>query len=153
MYPKTGEPEDYILLEPHSLSLTEEMESLWEVVLEQHGSVERIQVGHRSWDVSIYLVLSSWDGSDLFRAKGVGYNYASERAKQWLEQQVPEWARFEDALTDSHIEECPKWILPPSLDDELRELVHKGKVISAVVRYQHETGCNLATARRYIDSL
>ena len=153
VYPQTGEPEDYILLAPHSPSLADDMEPLWEMVLEQSASVERIQVGPLSWDVSIHLVLSSWDGADLFRAKGVGYNYLSARAKQWLEQQVPEWVGFEEALTDSHIEEKSRWSPPPSLDDELRELLHEGKVISAVIRYQHETGCSLAAARRYIDSL
>jgi hypothetical protein len=153
MYPQTGEPEDYILLEPHSPSLADNMESLWEIVLQQSASAERIQVGPRSWDVSTRLVLSSWDGADLFRAKDAGYNYVSARAKQWLEKRIPEWVRFEEALTDSHIGESPSWTAPPTLDDELRELVSAGKVISAVIRYQREKGCSLATAREHIDSL
>ena len=153
MYPETGEPEDYIFLQPHSLSLASGMEPLWEMVLEQTASVERVQVGPRSWDVNIYLVLSSWNGSDFFRAKGVGYNYVSERAKQWLEQEVPEWIGFEEALTDSQMAECVRWTPPPSLDDELRELVRQDKVISAIIRYQQVKGCSLADARAYIESL
>jgi hypothetical protein len=129
VYPQTGEPEDYILLEPHSPSLAYNMESLWEVVLGQSASVERIQVGSHSWDVSIHLVLSSWGGADLFKAKGAGYNYVSARARQWLEKRVPEWVRFEEALTDSQIEECPSWTPHPSLDDELRELAWLSRML------------------------
>ena len=153
MYPETGEPEDYILLQPHSPSLANRMEPLWEMVLKQTASVERVQVGPRSWDVNIHLVLSSWNGADFFRAKGVSYNYVSEKAKQWLEQKVPEWVGFEEALTDSQIAECMRWTPPPSLDDELRDLVRQGKVISAITRYQQESGCSLADARAYIESL
>jgi hypothetical protein len=106
MYPETGEPEDCILSQPHSPSLANDMEPLWEMVLEQTASAERVQIGPRPWDVNIYLVLSSWNGSDFFRAKGVGYNYISERARQWLEQEVPEWVGFEEALSDNQMAEC-----------------------------------------------
>lgn len=98
LYPDTGEPEDYILLQPHSPSLAEEMEPLCEVVLQPTASVERVSVGPRPWDVEIHVLLSSWDGSDFFRANGVGYNYLSEKAKLWLEEEVHDWVKFEEAL-------------------------------------------------------
>ena len=98
-YPETGEPEDYILARPHSPQLAEEIGHLWELQLQEHAEVERVQVGSNSWDANIYVLLSSWDGTDWFRAKTVGYIYISEKAKEWLEQWVSEWVRFEPALT------------------------------------------------------
>jgi hypothetical protein len=108
-YPETGEPEDYILGRPHSPETAEQIGGLWELCLEEHAEVERVPrdpsewglVKWAPWDssVDIYMVLSSWDGTDLFRAKTVGYTYASEGAKTWLEQTVPEWVSFELALT------------------------------------------------------
>ena len=129
------EPEDYILGQPHSLSLSAEMESVWELVLEQSALVKRVKVGPRSWDESIHLVMSSLKEDDFFKVEGVGYNYVSEKAKRWLEKNVPEWVTFEEALTDEQVPEEWKEV-PTSLDDELRELVRQGKVISATMAYQ-----------------
>jgi hypothetical protein len=98
-YPETGEPEDYILARPHSPELADEISDLWELQLQEHAEVERVQVGSNAWDANIYVLLSSWNGTDWFRAKTVGYTYISEKAKVWLEQRVSEWVQFEPALT------------------------------------------------------
>lgn len=98
-YPSTDKPEDYILEKPHSPELAEAMEKLWEVQLQEHAEVERVQVGPNSWDVNIYILASSWDGTDWFRAKTVRYTYVSEKAMIWLEQQVSEYVKFTPALT------------------------------------------------------
>ena len=64
-------------------------------------SIETVQVGEHFWENNHYLVRSSLSGADIFRAKELQENYVSERAKQWLEKNVPKWVRFEKALIDS----------------------------------------------------
>jgi hypothetical protein len=94
-YPGTSEPEDYILERAHSPELAQQIGDLWELCLEECAEVERQQIGPQRWDVEIFVVQSSWNERDWFRARGVGYNYVSERAKHWLERTVPEWVSFD----------------------------------------------------------
>ena len=96
-YPDTGEPEDYILLKPHDPDLATQMGELWEVCLEQHARAERVHRGPGVGDEEIFLIRSSWDGTDWFRAEGLSFVYVSDKAKIWLEGTVPEWV----ALTPS----------------------------------------------------
>lgn len=108
-YPATGEPEDYILERPHSPETAQSIGDLWEVCLGKHAEVELVprnpaEQGLLKWspfDIAedIYIVLSSWDGTDLFRVKNLGFVYVSERAKNWLEQMVPDWVSFEPVPT------------------------------------------------------
>lgn len=101
-YPEEGEPENYILELPHSPELADEMGDFWELCTEEVADVDRVEFpDERSWmdRLKIYVLLSSWDGTDFFSAKTVGYTYVSEKAKIWLEQQVSEWLEFEQALT------------------------------------------------------
>ncbi len=96
-YPESGEPEDYILGRPHDQTIASHMEPLWEVRLGEHARTERTPVGPRRGDGDIWLVRASWDGADWFKAAGVGYVYASERAKRWLEHTVGEWVVLKPA--------------------------------------------------------
>jgi hypothetical protein len=108
-YPSTGEPEDYILERSHSPELAEKIGNLWEVCLEEHAEAIRVPRDPSKWGLKkwafydaqgdIFIVLSSWDGFDFFKAKAVGYTYVSERAKNWLEHTVSEWVGFEPAPT------------------------------------------------------
>jgi len=98
-YPEDGEPERYILGRPHSRPLAEAIGDLWEVCPRECVDVERVQVGARSWDVEIRVVLSTWDGTDWFRGRGYSYNYVSEKARTWLQENAPEWVAFEPAPT------------------------------------------------------
>lgn len=92
-YPDSGEPEDYISEKPHSPMLAKKIGTLWELSLETVSVVDRKFIGYPE-ETDITLLESSWDGRDFFRAKRVGYNYITERAKVWLEQRVPEWVNF-----------------------------------------------------------
>lgn len=96
-YPESGEPEDYILEREHSPATADAMGELWEACLGEHADVERVPIGPNSWEVEIYLRPSTWDGTDWFYARGVGYIYVSERAKIWLEARVPEWITCQPA--------------------------------------------------------
>jgi hypothetical protein len=149
-YPATGEPEDYILSQSHSPHAADCMGPVWELALEPTAAVERVQVGPA--DTEIHLVQSSLDGDDFFRAEGVGYVYVSDKARQWLQLEAPEWVSFEEALMDSELSEW-RGYKAPNLDDELRDLLHRGKAYDAAIRYHLSTGCSLEDARAYIESL
>jgi hypothetical protein len=96
-YPDSGEPEDYILARPHDQVMADQMEPLWEVCLEEHARTDRVHVGPGRWDEDIWLVRASWDGTDWFKAAGVGHVYVSEQARRWLEHMVAELVVLETA--------------------------------------------------------
>lgn len=96
--PDVCEPEDYILNKPHSPETAQQVGEVWEMCLEECAAVERVNNDKHIFGVDIYLILSSWDGRDFFRAKGVGYNYTSKRARAWLESNAREWVQFESPL-------------------------------------------------------
>ncbi|MEA2640588.1 MAG: hypothetical protein QOF51_1982, partial [Chloroflexota bacterium] len=93
-YPASGEPEDFVWERPHDPELAAQLGLIWEVRLQPHAVVRRVQEGEHSWEVAIFVEEASWDGTDLFQAEGVGYRFASERAKQWLDAMVPAWVSF-----------------------------------------------------------
>ena len=90
-FPEDGEPESYILERPHSPEISERIGNLWEVCPAETARVQREREPNR-----ILLVVSSLPGDDLFRAEGVGYNYASERAKAWFERHAAEHVSFQE---------------------------------------------------------
>jgi len=98
VFPRSGEPEDYILERRHSRRLAKAIGDLWEVCLEQKVLAELVRSNAAPWSTEVHLLLASWDGTDFFRAKGVLYDYVSGRAKRWLEETTPEWVAFEAAL-------------------------------------------------------
>lgn len=90
-YPDTLEPEDYILLRSHDPDLANDMGDLWEISLGTHAQTERESQMFKDRIPAIYLLHSSWDGTDWFHAEGVSRVYVSEKAKEWLEAVVPQW--------------------------------------------------------------
>jgi hypothetical protein len=96
-YPDGGEPEDYILSRPHDPDLAEQMGTLWELCLEEHARTERRHVGPDRWVEHVWVVCASWDGTDWFRASGVGSVYVSEDVKQWLEHTTSGWVTTDRA--------------------------------------------------------
>lgn len=73
------------------------MEPLWDVCVEEHARTERTPRGPRRRDDDIWLVRASWDGTDWFKATGVGYVYVSEKARTWLERTVGAWVVLKPA--------------------------------------------------------
>ncbi len=96
-YPEGDEPEAYILVRPHDPGIADQMGLLWEVCLEIHARTERKHLGSGRWDEDIYVAGASWDGTDWFRAAGVGYIYVSEDARRWLERTASEWITLKPA--------------------------------------------------------
>jgi hypothetical protein len=109
--PEHCEPEDYILQGEHSPEVAKQLGDLWEVCLEEHADIARVRIGSQPWDEEIYLVPSSWDGTDLFRARGGLGIYASERAREWLERIVPQWVSFSATVTADSSDAVPQ---PPA---------------------------------------
>lgn len=97
-YPKGGKPEEYILALPHDRDVATQMGELWELVPNKVCYTTRARriVSSRK---EITLVTENWDGSDIFRADGVAFNYISQKARDWFEAHVPELVTFEDAVT------------------------------------------------------
>jgi hypothetical protein len=96
-YPDSGEPESYVLEQPHSGITAKQMGELWELLTNESARVHRAKRICTRED--IYLLTNSWQGEDLFRAQGVGYVYATERAKGWLEEHAGEYVTFQEART------------------------------------------------------
>jgi hypothetical protein len=90
-YPVDGEPESYILENPHSKKISQKLGDLWEIQINKNASI------HRGKDIE--LITSTWKGEDLFGCNDVGYVYATEKAKDWLEKQVPEYVNFRETNT------------------------------------------------------
>jgi hypothetical protein len=88
-YPETGEPEDYILEQPHSQETSDSMGDLWEVVLETRIIITRGQDG-------MGLAVEPWRGEDLFHARNVAYNCATEKAKAWFEENAGDFVTFKE---------------------------------------------------------
>lgn len=88
IYPKSGEPEDYITRRRHSQELADQMPDLWEIRLS-----EGIGVNRKSNE--IFIKPATWNGSDIFYAEGTLRAYVTEQAKKWFEEHVGEWVAFE----------------------------------------------------------
>jgi hypothetical protein len=99
-HPESGEPEDYVLGQPHSAEADEQMGDLWALELNRDAQTSREQriVQHRR---QIKLMTSTWQGQDIFGAQGVGFIYVTDTAKSWFERNVPGHLIFEEAATEA----------------------------------------------------
>jgi hypothetical protein len=95
-YPRTAEPEGYILERRHAPEVAAALGPLWELIPPVAARTAR----RERRDVEIVLLQSTWTGADLFRAEGVGYVYASERAQEWLGTHLGEFVAFDDCLVE-----------------------------------------------------
>ena len=96
-FPTTGEPEDYIEERPHSPALADELGPLWEVVIEESATVNKVKSDASVTGLLVYLVAASWNGDDVFRAHDVLYVYLTENARDWFETNAPAYVSFRDA--------------------------------------------------------
>ena len=98
-YPVDGEPERYIHGRDHSSEASRLIGDLWEVVLTRSARVLRTKGICTKADIQ--LITESWQGHDLFKAHDVEYLYATEQAKNWLEQYASDCVRFCEAIDNS----------------------------------------------------
>lgn len=98
-YPADGEPEGYILGHEHSSEASRLIGDLWEVVLTRTARIYRAREICTKRDIQ--LITESWQGDDLFRAHDVGYVYATEKAKNWLEEHAADCVGYSVAMEDT----------------------------------------------------
>jgi hypothetical protein len=93
-YPETGEPEDYILGQPHSSEAAKQLGDLWEVVIPPTVNVLQ---SRSIVEFSKELTISSatWNGADIFASGDVGYTFFTERAQNWFSGNFGEYVVFE----------------------------------------------------------
>ena len=95
IYPETGEPEDYILGQPHSSEAASALGDLWEVVVPKTVSVLRQRRIVESYK-ELSIDSSTWDGADIFASNDVGYTFFTERAQNWFFGHFGEYVDFQE---------------------------------------------------------
>ena len=79
-YPDNGEPENYILGLPHSQTLADKMENIWEVVCKVNGTFTDSRTFIRG-DLDL----------DIMRTENSGWFIISETAKNWIEKNISDY--------------------------------------------------------------
>ncbi|MEM7478960.1 MAG: hypothetical protein AAF483_28590 [Planctomycetota bacterium] len=67
-YPKEGEPENYVMSQPHSQEAAAEIGRLWELCIDK-GAWLDTDVQRAPWDYDLRIHLDSWNGQHLFWAE------------------------------------------------------------------------------------
>ncbi len=89
-YPAGNEPGNYIERRKHSPETADAIGELWHI---------RFKPGiHATYEGGYQLLGTSWNGCDFFVEDGERprYNYTSQRAHDWLLENVSEWVAFEE---------------------------------------------------------
>lgn len=92
-YPKSGEPEDYILRRKHSPEIATQMPELWEAVIQEGAHVKRVEKKRK---LELFLLQDTWNGADIFRVPEVLYIFVTPKGKSWFELNVPKYVTFEE---------------------------------------------------------
>ena len=95
VYPRSGEPEDYILERKHSPKTANKMPVLWELAVGQSAHVLREKDKTAPTGVVLYFQSETWKGDNLVRVPEVLYTFADLKAKEWLDGTVAEYVRFQ----------------------------------------------------------
>jgi hypothetical protein len=93
-YPESGEPEDYILANPHSPATANALGDLWEVEVPQIVTALRPKPTVSSYK-ELQLDLSTRKGEDLIKGSGYGSVLFSERARDWFSEHWGKYLQFE----------------------------------------------------------
>jgi hypothetical protein len=94
-YPKSGEPEDYILERPADAGVARKMGEIWEFVIPVTASIGRPERMVESFQ-ELYVERNSWNGAEVFRGDGYGGVLVTERAKAWFEEHLGVYTRFDE---------------------------------------------------------
>ena len=97
-YPESGEPEDYILGQPHNPPAAAALGELWEVVIPVSAKVLRPRSVVSSFK-ELKLDLNTWSGADLIRGEGYGSPLFTKRARDWFISHWDTYIRFEQFPT------------------------------------------------------
>ena len=94
-FPESGEPEGYILGQPHSPQAAAALGELWEVVVPETVKVLRAREIVDSWE-ELTIDSSTWNGDDIFASHDVGCTFFTERARNWFFGHFGEYVDFEE---------------------------------------------------------
>jgi hypothetical protein len=81
-YPDDGEPENYILSLPHSQEIADKMETVWEVIIDENGNIDRSHVQPGDKEI------------DIMRPKNSLWLIVTKKAKDWIEINCTSWFRI-----------------------------------------------------------
>ena len=89
-YPAGSEPENYIERRKHSPAVADAIGDLWWIQFRPGITCRR--------DGGYHLIGATWSGADFFvnNDERPYSNYVSQRAREWLEETVPEWVSFKE---------------------------------------------------------
>lgn len=96
VYPTSGEPEDYILDAKHDEALARKLTDLWELVPAMTAHLKRIEDPDAEYGVHLSLRHETWNGDDFFRTPEVLYEFVTEPAKVWLENEAEGFVDFKE---------------------------------------------------------
>lgn len=98
-FPPGGEPENYVLDHPHDERIADALGDIWELVVPKVDACVGVDLDKKwGWPTRFHVEEALWDGSDLFRSKGAGQIFLTERAKETFS------ANWNDCIS---LEECP----------------------------------------------
>ena len=83
-YPEGGEPESYILENPHSEELSEHIGPLWQLITHKSGQY----TDNKEYIPEPFRF-------DIFMPENKGYIFMSETAKQWIERHAIDWVTLD----------------------------------------------------------
>lgn len=95
IYPETGEPEDYILGQPHNTRAAAELGELWEVFVPRTVAVLR-DIETEGSITELAIDASTWNGEDIFASEDVGYVFFTAKAQNWFFGHFGEYVDFEE---------------------------------------------------------
>lgn len=91
-----GEPEDYILENPHNENIAREMGDVWELVSKHCGSIDYVQRGDRILEHDVFFVYNKQCGCDIFSDNNGTYLFLNKSAKQFFESIVGQWIQLRE---------------------------------------------------------
>ncbi|HEX4138701.1 MAG TPA: hypothetical protein VHY09_00020 [Candidatus Methylacidiphilales bacterium] len=91
-YPDLGEPENYLLGQPHETRASDELGILWEMCLQEGCDVERT-------GTQVRLLPETWSGADFFYPRTMRLICVSGKARRWLVQHAGDYVEFRDLRT------------------------------------------------------
>jgi hypothetical protein len=97
-FPDSGEPEDYILGQPHSLAAAAALGDLWEVSVPSTATIRRPRRIVSSFK-ELHLDMSTWNGADLVRGNDYGGVLFSLRARDWFSDHFAKYIEFDQFPT------------------------------------------------------
>jgi hypothetical protein len=94
-YPRSGEPEDYILERLPDARVAEAIGDIWEVVVPVTARIGQTpEKAVTSYD--LYLKRESWNGADVFRGYEAQRPLVTARARVWFEEYLGGYVEFEE---------------------------------------------------------